>query len=81
MNPQLGALLASKIPSPETGRWVPGTIREMKLRAFIPPGATLQLDAPLKQGSPGSASLTLETRTNKEAIATARVVLEAVNGV
>ena len=53
----------------------------MKLRAFIQPGPTLQLEAWLKQRSPDSASLTFETRTNKDAIATARPVLEAVNGV
>jgi hypothetical protein len=78
---QLGAMLATEIPSPETGRWVPGTIRDMKLRAFIPPGTTLQLQARLKQRSPDSASLTFETRTNKGVIATAGLVLKAVNGV
>jgi hypothetical protein len=53
----------------------------MKLRAFIPPGTTLQLEVRLKQGSPDSASLTFETRRSKEVIATAGLVLKAVNGV
>jgi len=81
MKLQLGAMLASEIPSPETGRWVPGTIRDMKLRAFIPPGTTLPLEARLKQRLPDSASLTFETRTSKEVIATVGLVLKAVNGV
>ncbi len=76
LNLQLGAVLASEIPPPARGRWGPETIRDMKLRAFIAPGATLQLAAKLKHHAQGSASLSLETRTVKEVIATAGLVLK-----
>jgi 3-hydroxymyristoyl/3-hydroxydecanoyl-(acyl carrier protein) dehydratase len=74
---RLGALLANEIPPPARGRWVPGFIRDMKLRSFIPPGTTLRLEARRKQLSPEAASLALETRTAKELIATASLVLIA----
>jgi hypothetical protein len=54
-------------------------IRDMKLRSFIPPGATLQLEARLKQHSSVSASLSFATRMTDEVIATAGLVLKAGN--
>lgn len=48
----------------------------MKLRLFIPPGESLRLEARLKQRSQDSASLAFETRTNKELIATAGLLLK-----
>jgi 3-hydroxymyristoyl/3-hydroxydecanoyl-(acyl carrier protein) dehydratase len=75
LNLQLGAVLASELPPPGQGRWVPATIQDMKLRSFIPPGATLQLEAKLKRCAHDSASLTVETRTAKEVIATAGLLL------
>ncbi len=77
VNLRLGALLAGEIPPPSRGRWVPGLIRDMKLRSFIPPGTSLLLETRLKQLSPDSATLFLETRTAKELIATASLVLKA----
>jgi 3-hydroxymyristoyl/3-hydroxydecanoyl-(acyl carrier protein) dehydratase len=74
LNLQLGAVLASEIPPPVRGRWVPATIQDMKLRSFTPPGATLQLEAKLKRQAHDSASLALETRTDKEVIATAGLI-------
>jgi 3-hydroxymyristoyl/3-hydroxydecanoyl-(acyl carrier protein) dehydratase len=73
---QLGAALASEIPPPAGGRWEVGTIADMKLRSFIPPGETLRLEATLKHHSHDSARLALETRTAKEMIATAGLVLK-----
>ena len=80
LNLQLGAVLATEIPPPAKGRWVPGIIRDMKLRTFIPPGATLSIEAKLKQLSPDRASLTLETRAASEVIATAGLTLIARDG-
>ena len=73
---QLGAALASEIAPPPGSRWVAGTVLDMKLRSFVPPGTPLQLEARLKQRLPDSASLALETRTTKEVIATAGLVLK-----
>jgi 3-hydroxyacyl-[acyl-carrier-protein] dehydratase len=78
---QLGALLATEIPPPANGRWVPWTIQDLKLRSFIPPGATLWIEARLKEQSHGSPSLNLETRSGKEVIATAGLVLKAADGI
>ena len=76
LNLQLGAVLASEIPPPGKSRWVPGIIHDMKLRSFIPPGTTLQLEAKLKQHSPDHASLALATRAADEVIATASLALK-----
>ena len=76
LNLQLGAALASEIAPPQGRRWVAGTVLDMKLRSFVLPGTTLRLEARLKQRSHDSASLALETRTSKEMIATAGLVLK-----
>ena len=80
LNLQLGAVLASEIPPPGKLSWVPGIIHDMKLRCFIPPGTTLQLEAKLKQHSPDHASLALETRAADEVIATAGLALKVGDG-
>jgi 3-hydroxyacyl-[acyl-carrier-protein] dehydratase len=80
INLQLGAVLATEIPPPSKGHWVPGIIRDMKLRAFIPPGTTLRLEAKLKQHSPDQASLAFETRAAGEVIATAGLLLKLGDG-
>ena len=75
VNLQLGAMLANELCPPPGSRWVPGTIKDMKLRSFIPPGASLRLEARLKQHSQDFASLALETRASKDLIATAGLIL------
>jgi 3-hydroxymyristoyl/3-hydroxydecanoyl-(acyl carrier protein) dehydratase len=77
LNLQLGAALAREIAPPSGSRWVAGTVLDMKLRSFIPPGAALRFEARLKQRSNESASLALETRTNEELIATSGLGLKA----
>jgi 3-hydroxyacyl-[acyl-carrier-protein] dehydratase len=72
---QLGLALAAEILQPSKGQWALDTIRDMKLRTFIPPGAALRLAAKLKQISPDEALLALETRTDKELVATASLRL------
>lgn len=78
---QLATVLANEMPPPPRGRWMPATIQDMKLRSFVPPGATLQLEARLKQRAQESVTLNLETRTAKEVIATAGLVLKAGDAV
>jgi 3-hydroxymyristoyl/3-hydroxydecanoyl-(acyl carrier protein) dehydratase len=77
LNLQLGAALASEISAPPGSRWMAGTILDMKLRSFVLPGTPLRFEARLKQRTDDSATLALETRTSKEMIATARLVLKA----
>jgi 3-hydroxymyristoyl/3-hydroxydecanoyl-(acyl carrier protein) dehydratase len=73
---QLGAALAAEIPQPPTRAWVPDAVRDMKLRSFIGPGETLRLEARLKQHSNEAVTLALETRTDKELVATASLRLK-----
>jgi 3-hydroxymyristoyl/3-hydroxydecanoyl-(acyl carrier protein) dehydratase len=75
LNLQLGATLARQIPSPSKGQWVPGTIVDMKLRSFIPPGARLRLEALVKQQSSDSARLALKTAIDNEIIASGGLML------
>jgi 3-hydroxymyristoyl/3-hydroxydecanoyl-(acyl carrier protein) dehydratase len=80
LNLQLASALASEFSPAVGGQWVPGTILNMKLRSFIPPGAKLELRAKLKHHSPDSASLSLETRAANEIIATAGLALKVGEG-
>jgi 3-hydroxymyristoyl/3-hydroxydecanoyl-(acyl carrier protein) dehydratase len=73
---QLGAALAAELPPPPTGSWVPGTIRDMKLRSFINPGTKLRLEAKLKQPSSDTATLAFETRMDNDLVATASLHLK-----
>ena len=77
---QLAGELAGEIPLPAAGRWVPGTIQDMKLRSFIPPGETLLLEAKLKQHSKESASLAIQARSSKEVVGTAGLLLKMEDG-
>jgi 3-hydroxymyristoyl/3-hydroxydecanoyl-(acyl carrier protein) dehydratase len=80
MKLQLGAVLATEIPPPAKGRWMPEIIGDMKLRTFIPPGKTLRLEAKLKQHLPDRARLDLETRAAEGVIATAALTFKAGDG-
>jgi 3-hydroxymyristoyl/3-hydroxydecanoyl-(acyl carrier protein) dehydratase len=75
---RLGAMLVSELPPPASGRWGGWTIQDMKLRSFIPPGTVLELDARLKPRSQASAMLTLEARTGRDLLATARLILKPI---
>jgi 3-hydroxymyristoyl/3-hydroxydecanoyl-(acyl carrier protein) dehydratase len=76
LNLQLGATLAHQIPPPTCGQWIPGSIVDMKLRSFIAPGATLRLDAMLKQQSNDSARLALKTSIDSDIIASGGLILK-----
>jgi 3-hydroxymyristoyl/3-hydroxydecanoyl-(acyl carrier protein) dehydratase len=53
--------------------WRPRAISDMKLRAFIPPGETLDLEARLVDCSERVADLLVETRRGKRLLGSARV--------
>ena len=76
LNLQLGAALAGEMAPPPIGRWAAGSILDMKLRSFIPPGTTLRLEATVRQQAKDSATIGLETRMDKEIIATSALMLK-----
>lgn len=75
-NLQLVAALAEKIPAPSAGRkWAMRGVYDVKLRAFTPPGDTLQLEARLNQLSPDAATVNVEIRKGSRTIGGSRVRL------
>jgi len=78
MNLQLAAALAGEIAPPSPGRrWALDRVRDVKLRAFTPPGEILELEARLDQCSSESATVVVETRREKKLVGSARVLLAA----
>jgi 3-hydroxymyristoyl/3-hydroxydecanoyl-(acyl carrier protein) dehydratase len=75
MNLQLAAALAAEMPPPPGGQWTLRTVRDVKLRAFIPPGDILELEAKLNERAADSATVTMEIRKGQKTIGGARVVL------
>ena len=53
--------------------WRPRAISDMKLRAFIPPGELLELEARLEESSDHTTELLVETRRAKRLLGSARV--------
>jgi 3-hydroxymyristoyl/3-hydroxydecanoyl-(acyl carrier protein) dehydratase len=75
-NLQLAAALAGELPPPAPGRrWRAHRVADMKLRAFIPPGETLALEARLDGAQNGVATLAMQTRQGKRLVGGARVEL------
>ena len=73
-NLELAAHLVSEIAQAPAGRtWRPRAISDMKLRAFIPPGELLELEARLEESSDQAAELLVETRRGKRLLGSARV--------
>jgi 3-hydroxymyristoyl/3-hydroxydecanoyl-(acyl carrier protein) dehydratase len=72
-NLQLAAMLLGEAGSPAAGSWTPRRISDMKLRAFIPPGETLEVEARVEELSPESAELFVATRQGKRLAGSARV--------
>jgi 3-hydroxymyristoyl/3-hydroxydecanoyl-(acyl carrier protein) dehydratase len=75
VNLQLAAALATEMPPPPGGQWTLRAIRDVKLRAFIPPGELLELEAKLNECSSDSATMAMEIRKGQKNIGGARVVL------
>jgi len=76
LNIQLAAVFAAEIPAPGGGRWDLRTISDLKLRAFIPPGEKLDLEARLASRMENSATIIVETRKEKKLVGSARVTLK-----
>jgi 3-hydroxymyristoyl/3-hydroxydecanoyl-(acyl carrier protein) dehydratase len=72
-NLQLAAMLLGEVVSPASGSWTPRMISDMKLRAFIPPGETLEVEARVEELSTESAELFVATRQGKRLAGSARV--------
>lgn len=73
-NLELAGHLVSEIAQASSGsNWRPRAISDMKLRAFIPPGELLELEARLQKSSDQSAELVVETRQGKRLLGSARV--------
>ncbi|HSH17721.1 MAG TPA: hypothetical protein VLD18_16900, partial [Verrucomicrobiae bacterium] len=71
---QLAAALAAQLPAPATGgRWVLHEVTNMKLRAFTPPGETLEIQASLLDVLADSASVKVQTRNSGSRVGNARV--------
>ena len=75
-NLELAAMLAAQLPAPATvGNWSLTSVSDVKLRAFTPPGETLEIEACVKQLSTDTATVQVETRKGKRVISGARVLL------
>jgi 3-hydroxymyristoyl/3-hydroxydecanoyl-(acyl carrier protein) dehydratase len=79
-NLQLAAWLAAELPPPAAGgAWSIRTVSDVKLRAFIPPGDTLELEARPAQTAPDAVVIALETRKGGRIVGGARVGLAPAN--
>ena len=77
-NLELAAALAAQLPAPMAGgSWTLRCLKDVKLRAFTPPGETLEIEARLSQLSTDGATVTVETRNGKRVVSGARVRLSA----
>jgi len=75
VNLQLASALAQELSPPgPTARWVLREVLDMKLRAFIAPGESLNLEVRVSDCLAGSATLAMETRNAREIVATARLL-------
>lgn len=78
MNLELARRLALEItPWEGSAGWALESISDVKLRAFISPGAQLECEARVSQQANGNTLLTVETRNEKKLIGGARVKLAA----
>ena len=76
LNLQLIAALATEIAPPTNQRrWTLATVSDVKLRAFIPPGEMLELEATLTENSDEHATFAVETFMGKRKVGGARVRL------
>lgn len=74
VNLELATELMNRVAPPSEGsRWIPREVLGVKLRAFIPPGETLELIARKKEASDGSAMVAMQIRMDGKRIGTCRV--------
>lgn len=72
---QLVAALAAEIPAPAGGCWNLKSVSDVKLRAFISPGESLELEVRLHERADDSATVIVETRKGTKLVGGARVLL------
>ncbi len=78
-NLKLAAVLAETFPAPAAGgRWSIRSLNDVKLRAFIPPGESLQLEATRKELAEELATIFVQSRNGSRVIGGARVELVPV---
>jgi 3-hydroxymyristoyl/3-hydroxydecanoyl-(acyl carrier protein) dehydratase len=76
MKLKLAAALTSELPTPaERARWTIRTVSDMKLRAFIPPGEQLDMEARFTKLSGHTATVAVETRNQKRIVGAVRLLL------
>lgn len=75
---QLVGRLAAQLPPPAgASGWKLESVSDMKLRAFIPPGEPLELEAKLAATNGGTAAVSVESRRGGKLAGAARVALRA----
>jgi 3-hydroxymyristoyl/3-hydroxydecanoyl-(acyl carrier protein) dehydratase len=73
-NLELASALACQWPAPAAGgRWMLRSLSGVKLRAFIPPGETLEIEARSHQRSADAATVSVGARNSRRIIGGARV--------
>jgi 3-hydroxymyristoyl/3-hydroxydecanoyl-(acyl carrier protein) dehydratase len=73
---ELAQALVAQLPAPTAGgSWRLRGLADVKLRAFTPPGETLEIEARVHQLLPEETVVIVETRKGKRVISSARVVL------
>lgn len=77
MNLKLVSALAATVPARVGAGWVPRAVVDMKLRDFIPPGEKLSLEAKVMKHEGDTLKISIETRSEKGRMGTARVELAA----
>jgi 3-hydroxymyristoyl/3-hydroxydecanoyl-(acyl carrier protein) dehydratase len=81
LNLQLAAALATEMTLPARGgRWGLRTVLDVKLRAFIPPGESLDIEARLDELAENSATVAVDTRNGNRVVGSARVLLVPEEG-
>jgi 3-hydroxyacyl-[acyl-carrier-protein] dehydratase len=76
LNLRLAATLATEIPPPaHGGQWELRALSDVKLRAWIPPGEKLELEARLGSCQGDAATVIVTTRSGKQTMGGARVLL------
>lgn len=72
-NLQTAAMLAAEVCSGEGAVWAPRMVSDVKLRAFIAPGDTLELEAKRTGRSDTSLSVAVESRIHRRLVGSAEI--------
>ena len=76
-NLQAAGMLAAHVPLPDSTKWRPAIISEVKLRTFTSPGEQLDLTATWAEQSSGTLIVDVESRNRQRLVAGARIHLTA----